>query len=387
MKILFVYSYICVDIVNGRYYHNFLESIIKRYKPLGKLTICVSCKHCTSSMMNNVSLNGVKVHFISKENTIKKRFLDRRDNKQTIHEQVNECDWVIAHVPDSIGELAIKFAKQINKPCLAVVVGCPWDTLWNHSWKGKMMAPLSYFTMHRTMRLATYAIYVTSHFLQNRYPCTGRSIGCSDADIPASDESILRKRLQKIIDRQASDCVKLATCAAVHVRFKGQHDVIRAIAQLQKQKINVHYYLIGGGDASFLQNLAKKLGIEQFVHFMGLQPHEKIFSLLDEMDGYIQPSLTEGLPRALVEAMSRALPCIGTKVGGIPELLEADYLYHPKDIRNLVRLIAGFSKEKMQKSAIANFKRASEYQGEVLNRKRVNFLNQIKAEIIATENL
>lgn len=48
---------------------------------------------------------------------------------------------------------------------------------------------------------------------------------------------------------------------------------------------------------------------------------------LDQLDLYIQPSFTEGLPRALIEAMSRGLPALASDVGGIPELLDAEYMF------------------------------------------------------------
>ena len=57
------------------------------------------------------------------------------------------------------------------------------------------------------------------------------------------------------------------------------------------------------------------------------------------MDIYIQPSLTEGLPRALLEAMGRGCPAIASQVGGISELLEASCLHRPGDAEGLARLL------------------------------------------------
>jgi glycosyltransferase involved in cell wall biosynthesis len=52
------------------------------------------------------------------------------------------------------------------------------------------------------------------------------------------------------------------------------------------------------------------------------------------------PSRTEGLPRALVEAMARGLPAVGTDVGGIPELLDSRCIVRPDDDRALAGALA-----------------------------------------------
>ena len=74
--------------------------------------------------------------------------------------------------------------------------------------------------------------------------------------------------------------------------------------------------------------------------FLGQLPAgEMVRAQLDKADLFILPSKTEGLPRALVEAMARALPCIGTTVGGIPELLPSEDLVPPGDVKALAETI------------------------------------------------
>lgn len=60
----------------------------------------------------------------------------------------------------------------------------------------------------------------------------------------------------------------------------------------------------------------------------------------DSATVFAMPSRTEGLPRALVEAMARGLPAVGTDVGGIPELLDARWIVPPDDDRALARVLA-----------------------------------------------
>ena len=171
--------------------------------------------------------------------------------------------------------------------------------------------------------------------------------------------------------------MNIATVAAVDVRYKGQEYVIRAIAKLNKEMgYNYHYYLIGGGDNSFLWSVATDCGVEDWVHFMGALPHESVTETLDKMDLYVQPSKQEGLPRALIEAMSRALPAIGTRVAGIPELLNDEYLVRKGSVDDIVGLLScHMSPADMKRLAEDNFKKASEYTLDILNTRRKKFFD------------
>lgn len=150
----------------------------------------------------------------------------------------------------------------------------------------------------------------------------------------------MANRLKKI-DSYSKGCrLNIITVAAVNVRYKGQEYVIRAIAKLNKMGYNYQYYLVGGGDNTFLNNVVKECEVEKYVHFIGALPHNKVIEVLDKMDIYIQPSKQEGLPRALIEAMSRALPAVGTRVAGIPELLHDDCLVKKGSVSEIVRVLS-----------------------------------------------
>lgn len=376
LNVLFVCGAKVVDDVGGKYYNNVLNACIRRYNPLGKLTICASRKKCRSSQQSQVDLGDASIRFVEKENTIKKRFLDRKTNRRTVIELVKWADLVIGHVPSSVSEMALCEAIKLRKTCLAVVVGCPWDALWNHSLRGKLMAPIGYISMRRIMKKVPYALYVTQEFLQRRYPCPGMTIGCSDVEMPPLDESVLAARLDKIKNTDVKT-LRLVTSAAINVRYKGQQDVIKAMSMLRKQGYDLQYYLLGGGDDTYLRGVAEKYGVAGNVHFLGSRPHGEVFPILDGMDVYIQPSRQEGLPRAVVEAMGRALPAIGTLTGGIPELLPPESLYAPGDVRALAGIISGLTVESLQGGARRNFAHAAEYARGVLDAWRDAFLRRV----------
>lgn len=168
--------------------------------------------------------------------------------------------------------------------------------------------------------------------------------------------------------------MKLATAAAVNVSYKGQRYVIEALAKLKERGItNFEYHMAGGGDNSALKVLAQRLNVEEQVVFEGSLPHEKMFAWLDEMDVYIQPSLQEGLPRSVLEAMSRGLPALGSRTGGVPELLGDRYIFARKSVNDITELLTEVSNDEMQAMARKNFEHAKAFQKDILEAKRYEF--------------
>jgi glycosyltransferase involved in cell wall biosynthesis len=122
-----------------------------------------------------------------------------------------------------------------------------------------------------------------------------------------------------------------------------------------------------------LEEMTRFLSIENSVRFLGqLQAGEPVRSQLDNADLFVLPSLTEGLPRAMIEAMARGLPCIGSTVGGIPELLPDEAMVPPNDVLALADKIETMlaSPEWMHRMAARNLKKAQEYRAEILQARR-----------------
>ena len=301
----------------------------------------------------------------------------KKERSKIIEEYVKKSDGVIVRLPGV--QQAVTYANKYGKPCLVEVVGCPFGPLWHHSFRGKLMAIPSYFRLKKVMKQAPNAIYVTSQFLQNRYPTPGRQIGCSDVALQQLDETVLARRQAHINQRDGQKTV-IGTAGAVHVAYKGQKYVIQALGKLKKKGItNFEYQLAGGGSQAALRKLAKKCGVEDQVVFMGSLPHDEVFRWLDSIDLYVQPSRYEGLPRALVEAMSRGLPAFGTNTGGIPELLDGKYLFsnNRENVREIAEILLGFTREDRLSQAERNFAVAKEYQQDVLDNRRNDFMMQV----------
>lgn len=306
------------------------------------------------------------------------RILNHHAAMRIIDREVRAADVVVARIPSLTARLAVKRAWALKKPIITECVACNWDALWNHHWKGKLSAPWYFLAQKAVMRNSTHSIYVTEEFLQRRYPTKGASTAISDVNIAPPDPAVLERRLGHIADfPKQSRALRLVTVADVAVPYKGQGDVISVLADLSRNGIEAEYHLIGAGDQTRLQSLSRRLGVEDRVFFNGPLEHSRVFDLLDEMDIYIQPSRQEGLPRAMVEAMSRGLPCVGARTGGIPELIPEGRMFPPGNLADITRIVSALIEQGEQiKDAQVNFARAKDYDRESLNARRKAFYDR-----------
>jgi glycosyltransferase involved in cell wall biosynthesis len=321
---------------------------------------------------------GLHVHEITPFNR-PKLLKNYFKSKKEIERQVDKADLIVVRLPSTIGSVALKYAKKINKPYVAEVVSCPWDALTNHSKLGKLYAPASRDKLKKLVADAKYVVYVTKQFLQDRYPTKYNSTNISNVilkDLPESNSHIARYE-----NFDPKEEITFTTLGAVDI-YKGQQFVIQALPALLKDGYKIRYNIVGGGDNSRLLQLAKDHGVENSINFTGRQPHEEIFNILDNTDLYLQPSDSEGLPRGLIEAMSRGCAAIGSRTGGIPELLNNDFIIEPKNVSDLTAKIrAILNKETLLKESKHNFEEAKEYSFEKLDARRKAFYDKFLQSI------
>jgi glycosyltransferase involved in cell wall biosynthesis len=107
------------------------------------------------------------------------------------------------------------------------------------------------------------------------------------------------------------------------VKDKGHLLLIKAIARLVKQGVTVQLDLIGDGPfRAEIQQAIIRFGLESHVRLLGYRASNEVREALGLCRGYVSPSLAEGLPVSLLEAMALGRPVISTNVGAIPELVE-----------------------------------------------------------------
>ncbi|UVI39562.1 glycosyltransferase family 4 protein [Qipengyuania spongiae] len=140
--------------------------------------------------------------------------------------------------------------------------------------------------------------------------------------------------------------IRLVCVGRLHP-VKGQDILLEALADLTGRGYSLRLVLIGDGELrGELEKVSRKLGLGDRVSFRGDLEPDKVRCQLREADIFVLPSRSEGLPLALIEAMSCGLPCVATNVGGVPAALgSAGLIVPPEAPSDLAMAIAALSSD------------------------------------------
>lgn len=301
--------------------------------------------------------------------------------RRSVRGALARVDCAIARLPSTVGRIACEEAISSGTPWMVEVAGDVRESLRNHgSLAGKLLADRCRASMRSLVRRAPFALYVSDDYLQRRYPCGGRTVGCSNVAIEVPQREVLERRLARIGRAPGTRQPVLGLVGSLNVDYKGHETALRALAVLGPRRARLR--CLGGGDPTRWRRLAAALGLEDRVEFCGPLPGgQPVLEWMDELDVLLVPSLTEGIPRALIEGMSRALPAVGAAVGGIPELLEPERIHAPGDPRALAASVARLSERphEARAQALRNWRKAAEYARPVLEARRDRFLSDFRA--------
>jgi glycosyltransferase involved in cell wall biosynthesis len=322
--------------------------------------------------------------------------LRKRQVARSVYGAMNKQDAVVCRVASPI---ATELLRQIKgRPYGLEVVGDPYEALGPGAVRHPLR-PMFRRVMRRCLREqcagAAGVAYVTQTTLQQRYPCPALSVGVSDVahldftGLPKVFTTSYSSLTWKEDDfakksRQFRDCrgSRILFVGSLAQMYKGPDVLLEAVARLRSKSV-VEVILVGDGKhRPELENLAATLGVAGQVKFLGELPSGRaVREQMDQSSLFVMPSRTEGLPRAMIEAMACALPCIGTRIGGIPELLDEDDLVAPGDVEALAAKMEEVlnSPGRLTEMSARNLKRAQDYRPEVLESRRSEFYRFLRS--------
>lgn len=241
---------------------------------------------------------------------------------------------IIVRAPSPIAYLTSRAAARVGRPFAAEIVGDSDQVFSRGAFHHPLRVPIRWFarsTQRQLSREAIAVLYVTNTVLQRRYPSHGQSYAASDAaldDLAFASEDRHEWRLP-------AEFV-LVTVGGLDQPYKGTGVLLDAVYELRQRGAGVRLRIVGDGRLlAHYQRRCEALGLSNVVEFVGQQDRAGVRTALDSAHLFVLPSLTEGLPRALLEAMARGLPAVATNVGGVPELLPSECLVPPRDAHAL----------------------------------------------------
>jgi phosphatidylinositol alpha-1,6-mannosyltransferase len=317
----------------------------------------------------------------------------RRQARIIARHAIDNCDAYLLRVPGIVSHMAWREIVRVKKPYALEVVGDPWEALGPGTWPHISRPIFRRIATQQLKRICAGAIavnYVTSETLQQRYPPSKSAyvVGCSDVWLENSSlsaETIERRhqRLQELPWRasKTGSSIRIGFVGSFAQMYKGPDTLIHAAA-LCHGHLNFELAMVGAGRClPEMKALALQLNIADRVEFHGeISSGRSIFEFLDSIDLFVMPSRAEGLPRALVEAMSRGCPCIASVVGGIPELLEPSDLVPPNSPEALAKLIlqVAVDSDRLLAMSERNLAKAAQFSPQTLNESRRAFLEEVK---------
>lgn len=326
-------------------------------------------------------------HYLGPWEYARKYFSIRRAVRSALEQRAA----VIVRVPSASAGMVVAEMRRSRRPYGVEVVGDPLDVFAPGSVRSVLRPMLRLWVpaaLRKQCAGACAAAYVTAASLQKRYPASTAShvTAYSSIDLPAEAFTSQPRELQP-----AADVRRIVFVGTLEQLYKAPDVLIDAVAIAVGKGAKVQLTIVGEGrHRRELEQRARDRGIVDPARFTGhLKSGQPIWTELDQADLFVLPSHQEGLPRAMIEAMARGLPCIGSNVGGIPELLEPSECVPAGDAQALAAKILEVLADPPRLAALSqvNLRKAREYSAEVLRPRRQALYQSLKDATIRWQSV
>jgi phosphatidyl-myo-inositol dimannoside synthase len=287
----------------------------------------------------------------------------------------------ILRLPGQIGGLLGTMLCRRGLPFGVEAIGDPAAVFAPGGYRHVLRAGIR-FVFQRSMRQLCHSAvatsYVTTKHLQAKYPPNARATTTHYSSIELPRTAYADRPRDY---RHRPFPMHLINVATMSQRYKGQQDLIEAVAVCVRGGRPVQLALVGEGRyRAALEDQVRRSHLTEHVRFLGPLPAgAAVRQALDQADVFVLPSLTEGLPRVLIEAQARALPCVATQVGGVPELIAPSECVSPARPAQLAAALMSLLDDPHRLTQLSreNLERAHRFASPILRQRRDFFYRQV----------
>ena len=313
---------------------------------------------------------------------IRKFIMAQGDIRKQLCNVAEGCDRGLLRIPSA---LASQTYRKLRKNKIPFSVEIVYDAKDGYKNANSLLERIAWIYQHRTMRrIANDAVgvsCVTEFYLQKHYfskVAGSFSSNYSTLALPKAFYSLPRKFPRKDFYRISHIANQI-----IFKGRKGHKEVIDAIGILKERGYNVFVFFAGkdyhNGIAQ-LRQYAQKRNISDRVVFTGYLLRKDLETYLGSSDIFVMPTRSEGLPRVIIEAMAKGLPCLTTNVSGNSELITEDMMFdydNPIELADKIeRLIT--TSTLYEEVSKYNYERSLKYEASILERRRDEFYDKLK---------
>lgn len=308
-----------------------------------------------------------------------------RRYSKSVANALRQADCSIFRAPSPIAFMCYTSIVKSGKPFAIELVVNPQTAFSKESIHSLFQPIIQLYSVWLTKRMCMKAngvAYVTREILQRGYPCRAILQGESKSYFTASYSTIT------LIDADyrepftfSADPLVLVNSGSMNDYRKKQDIVLNTARELIDRGIACKVVLIGGGSLlPEYRKMAKELGLDQSVLFTGNLPGPKyVRQVLRKCSVFLFPSTSEGLPRAVIEAMATGLLCVGSGADGMLELLESSCVCNTNTPKEYADIIESFVNQPDEALEIMRkqFERSKSFHSILLNERRKDFYSKL----------
>ena len=302
---------------------------------------------------------------------------------RSISHTLDDCDAAIIRMPSTLGQ---RVAHKVMKAGIPYAVEVVYDAEDGARNSKSILERILWKRIDRDMRNISYNAFgvscVTESFLQKHYFSKRPHAFVSNYSSLALDHSFYTsaKLFPKTNQMSIIHVSNQVDCST----RKGHIQILNMLRLLKQKGIKPFVTFVGNdyhNGIALLKKLSEELGVEHQVTFTGGVNRERLSEILESGDIFVFPTAAEGLPRVVIEAMAKGLPCIISNVSGNPELVSPEMLVDYKDVNALTIKVETLIADKAmyEKASKENFNRSWKYEAHILEKRRDEFYNKLKA--------